>query len=165
MGHLEKRNAEIIKARKEGATYTAIAATFNLSRSRIQQITSRAERAEEKRLRSERLKVAIRESNDLDRKWPTDFLLGSLSFPWLPNRALKRYYNDNNLSEISLKDLMGFIMPELGMPGANRWITPPALKQKGIGFKTHKLLVAHLSKQDLGNLFNAEWEKRTKKLL
>ena len=73
MGHLEKRNAEIIKERKEGVTYTAIAATFNLSRSRIQQITSRAERAEEKRLRSERLKVVIRESNDLDRKWPTPF--------------------------------------------------------------------------------------------
>jgi hypothetical protein len=164
MGHFEKRNTEIIKARKEGATHTAIAAAFSLSRSRIQQITSRAERAGEKRLKSERIKEVIRESNDLDRKWPTDFLLESLSAPWLPNRALKKYCNDNNLPELSLKDLMDFIMPKPDTPGTNRWITPPALKQKGIGFKTYKLLVAHLSKQDLGNLFNSEWEKRTNKL-
>ena len=64
MGCFDKRNLEIIDARKSRATYTKIGARFGLSRSRVQQIVSRSERAEKIRIRSEEMKEAIQDSND-----------------------------------------------------------------------------------------------------
>jgi len=100
----------------------------------------------------------------LDKKWPVGFLLESLVFPWLSARALKKYFNNDNITEISLNELIDFIIPKHKMPKTSYWIVAPAYKQKGIGVKTYKELVKHLSQQYLGQEFNTEWQKRVKKL-
>jgi sigma-70-like protein len=154
MGHLEKRNSDILYARKSGATYTEIGARFGLSRSRVQQIYSRHLRAEEARRQAMELREVFK-SSSLNKEWPTKLLLEGLAFPWRSTRALKKYFYKNNILELSLKDLIDFTLPE-----NKPWTSSQAFKQRGTGRKTYKELVNHLSKQDLGNLFNTEWEKR-----
>jgi hypothetical protein len=120
--------------------------------------------AQKARMKAKELQAAFRSADDLDKKWPAAFLLEALGFPHLPHRALTRYFENNSIQEFSLKELMDFLIPEEAETKFDPWDHAPALKTKGIGGKTYKSFIRHLSRQDLGQSFNKKWRRRTRKI-
>jgi len=161
-GRLSERDTAIVAARRTGATYREIGERFGVSGSRVQQIISMHERAKRDLARMEVLRTEIRETNDCDKKWSIDFLLEAVALPFLPARAIKRWCHQNGHSEISLNDLMDYALPEDPMFDAYGWVKSPATQQKGVGRKTYKALIKHLTERDLGERYNEEWGRRIK---
>ena len=164
MPNLKKRNSEMIQTRNKGATYQEIADLFGLSRERVRQIITRSELEEEQRLQSEKILAIIKITDDIKKKWPTNFLIDGFQFPKKTAWALNKYFDRHNIIQFSLLDLMNFLIPENDLGDADFWMNVPALKEKWVGRKTYASLVEHLSQYDLGHTFNTEWAKRIKKL-
>ncbi len=162
---IKKRNLKIVQTRNKGTTYQDIADLFGLSRERVRQIIIRSELDKKQRLQSEEIKEIIRLSDDINKKWPTDFLIDGLRFPKHTTRVLNKYFDRCNIIQFSLKDLMDFIIPERELFRARFWVNVPAFDEKGLGAKAYTSLVDNLSEQDLGHIFNAEWIKRLKILM
>ena len=162
---VEKRNAEIIQKRESGASYGAIAFEFGLSRSRIQQIVSRYRKEEESQEKSARLLNKLRMFDDIDRNWPIEPLIRGLRFPIRAEQRLTEYFGCSESYEISLRDIMDFLITDYEKIPHDLYEACPAYKQKQIGRKTYSAIVHHLSVQDLGNTFSCEWNKRLKKLI
>ena len=162
---VEKRNAEIVQKWYSGASYRAIALEFDLSRSRIQQIVSRSRKEEERQEQSARLLSKLRRFDDLDRNWPIKILIQGLRFPIRSEQRLTEYFGCSNSYEISLRDIMNFLITDYEKIPLDLYEVCPAYKQKQIGRKTYSAIVNHLSEQDLGKTFRCEWNKRLKKLI
>ena len=162
---LEKRNVEIVLKWDSGASYKAIASEFGLSRSRIQQIVSRSRKEEEKQEQSTRLISKLRRFDDIDRNWPIETLIQGLRFPIRAEQRLTEYFRCSNSYEISLRDIMNFLITDYEKIPHDLYEACPAYRQKQIGRKTYNAIVNHLSEQDLGNTFSCEWNKRLKKLM
>jgi len=162
---VEKRNAEIVQKWHSGASYSAIAFEFGLSRSRIQQIVSRYRKEEKRQEQSTRLLSKLRMSDDIDRNWHTEPLIQGLGFPVRAEQRLTKYFGCSNSFEISLRDIMDFLITDYEKIPHDLYEACPAYKQKQIGRKTYSAIVNHLSEQDLGHTFSCEWNKRLKKLI
>jgi hypothetical protein len=162
---VEKRNAEIVQKSCSGASYRAIAFEFGLSQSRIQQIVSRYRINVERQKRSSKLLSKLRMVDNIDKKWPTETLIQDLRFPIRAEQRLTEYFGNLNSNEISLSDIMDFLITDYEKIPHDLYEACPAFKQKHIGRKTYGAVVKHLSEQDLGNTFNCEWNKRLKKLI
>ncbi len=162
---IKKRNLKIVQTRNKGTTYQDIADLFGLSRERVRQIIIRSELEKKQRLQSEEIKEVIRLSGDINKKWPTEFLIDGLRFPKHTTRVLNKYFDRYNIIQFSLKDLMDFIIPEHELFHTRFRINAPAYEEKGLGAKTYTSLVDNLSQQDLGHIFNTEWIKRLKILM
>jgi hypothetical protein len=162
---VEKRNAEIVQKWDSGASYKAIAFEFDLSQSRIQQIVNRSIKEKEKQEQSTRLLRKLRMFDDIDRNWPTDILIQDLRFPIRSEQRLTEYFGCSNSYEISLRDIMDFLITDYEKIPHDLYEACPAYKQKHIGRKTYRAIVHHLSEQDLGLTFNCEWNRRLKKLI
>jgi len=156
---------EIIQTKNKGATYQQIADLFGLSRERARQIIVQSELKEEQRLQSKKILKIIRLSNDIEKKWSTNFLIDGLQFPKKTTWVLNKYFDRHNIIQFSLLDLMNFLITENELHKAEFWMNVPALKEKWVGRKTYASLVENLSQQDLGHTFNTEWAKRIKKLI
>jgi hypothetical protein len=165
MSNLKKRNSEIIQTRNKGATYQEIADLFGLSRERVRQIITRSELEEEQRPQSEKFLAIIKITDDIKKKWPTNFLIDGFQFPKKTTWALNKYFERHNIIQFSLFDFMNLLVAENELHDTDLWMNVPALKEKWVGRKTYASLVEHLSQYDLGHTFNAEWEKRIKKLM
>jgi hypothetical protein len=164
MSNLKKRNSEIIQKRNKGATYQEIADLFGLSRERVRQIIVRSELEKEQRLQSEKILAIIKITDDINKKWPTNFLIDGLKLPKKTAWALNKYFERHSIIQLSLLDLMNFLIPENDLNDTDFLMNVPAFKEKWVGGKTYASLVEYLSKYDLGHNFNTEWEKRIKKL-
>jgi hypothetical protein len=164
MSNLKKRNSEIIQTRNKGATYQEIADLFGLSRERARQIIVRSELEKKQRLQSEKILAIIKITDDIKKKWPTNFLIDGFQFPKKTTWALNKYFERHNIIQLSLLDLMNFLIAEKELHETDLWMNVPALKEKWVGRKTYASLVEYLSKYDLGHNFNTEWEKRIKRL-
>lgn len=162
---MEKRNADILQRRDFGASYRAIASEFGLSRSRIQQIVSRSRTDKERQDQSTRFLSKLRIFDDIDRNWPTEILIRDLLFPLRAEQRLTEYFGCSNSYEISLKDIMEFLITDYKKIPNDLYEACPAYRQKQIGRKTYVAIVHHLSEQDLGHTFNCEWNRRLKKLM
>ena len=162
---VEKRNDDISQRRDSGASYSAIASEFGLSRSRIQQIVRRSITEKESQERSSRLLNKLRMVDNIDTKWPTETLIQDLRFPIRAERRLTEYFGDLSSNEISLRDIMDFLITDYEKIPHDLYEACPAYKQKHIGRKTYSAIVNHLSEQDLGSTFMCEWNKRLKKLI
>jgi len=162
---VEKRNAEIVQKSDSGASYKAIASEFGLSQSRIQQIVSRYRIDVERQERSKRLLSKLRMFDDIDRNWPTETLIRDLRFPLRVEQRLTEYFGCTNSYEISLRDIMDFLITDYEKIPHDLYEACPAYKQKQIGRKTYGAIVHHLSEQDLGHTFNCGWNRRLKKLM
>ena len=165
MSNLKKRNSEIIQTRNKGATYQEIADLFGLSRERVRQIITRSELEEEQRPQSEKFLAIIKITDDIKKKWPTNFLIDGFQFPKKTAWALNKYFDRHNTIQFSLLDLMNFLIPENDLDDTDFWMNVSALKEKWVGRKTYASLVEHLSKHDLGSTFNSKWAKRVKQLI
>jgi hypothetical protein len=162
---VEKRNSEIIKKRDSGASYRAIAFEFGLSQSRIQQIVSQYRKEEDRQEQATRLLSKLRMLNDIDRNWPIETLIQGLRFPIRAEQRLTEYFCCSNSAEISLRDIMNFLIADYEKIPHDLYEASPAYRQKQIGRKTYSAIVNHLSEQDLGSTFRCEWNKRLKKLI
>ena len=162
---VEKRNAEIVQKRNTGESYRAIASEFGLTRSRIQQIVSRSKIDVERQERSTELLSKLRMVDNIDKKWATEALIQDLRFPIRAEQRLTEYFGGSNSNEISLRDIMDFLITDYEKIPHDFYEAGPAYKQKHIGRKTYGAIVHHLSEQDLGHTFNREWNKRLKKLM
>ena len=165
MSNLKKRNSEIIQTRNKGATYQETADLFGLSRERVRQIITRSELEEEQRLQSEKILAIIKTTDDIKKKWPTNFLIDGFQFPKKTTWALNKYFERHNIIQFSLSDFMNLLVAENELHETDLWMNVPALKEKWVGRKTYASLVEYLSQYDLGNDFNTEWEKRKIKLM
>jgi hypothetical protein len=164
MSRFDQRDNEIRFLRKGGASIKDLAFRFGISESRVRGIVLRFDRAQKDRMKVEELQAAFRSADDLDKRWPAAFLLEAMASPHLSHRALKRYFENNGIQKFSLKELMDFLIPEEAETEFNPWDHAPALKTKGIGGKTYKSFIRHLSRQDLGQSFNRKWSRRTRKI-
>lgn len=162
---VENRNAKIVQKKNSGATYRAIASEFGLSRSRIQQIVSRSIKEEKRHEQSTRLLSKLRMFDDIDRKWPTETLIQGLRFSIRAEQRLTEYFCCSNSYEISLRDIMDFLITDYEKIPHDLYEACPAYKQKQIGRKTYSAIINHLSEQDLGHTFSWEWNTRLKKLI
>ncbi len=162
---LEKRNVEIVLKWDSGASYKAIASEFGLSRSRIQQIVRRSIKEDEKQEQSTRLISKLKMLNDIDRNWPIETLIQGLRFPIRAEQRLTEYFGCSNSYEISLRDIIDFLITDYEKIPHDLYEACPAYKQKQIGRKTYSAIIHHLSEQDLGHSFRCEWNMRLKKLM
>jgi DNA-binding CsgD family transcriptional regulator len=162
---VEKRNAEIVQKINSGASCKEIASEFGLSRSRIQQIVSRHKIDVERKERSSKLLSKLKMVDNIDQKWPVVTLIQDLRFPIRAEQRLTEYFSGLNSSEMSLRDIMDFLITDYEKIPYDLYQVCPAYEQKHIGVKTYTAAVNHLSEQDLGDTFNHEWNKRLKKLV
>ena len=158
------RDQAIIAARSRSLTFREIGEQFGVSGARAQNIVSKHQRGIRVQARAEELRAQILAANDLHKQWRTNCLLQALAFPFLPERAIKSWLQLNGHSELSLKQLMDYAVPEDPTLDAYGWVNSPATQQRGVGRKTYKALIKHLTGKDLGKRFNEEWRRRIKKL-
>ena len=164
MINYEKRNLEIMKMKKEGENLKQLSGRFGLSVERIRQVVLCYEFRKEVQEKSEEIRERFRSADDIDRKWPTDNIIVGLLFPEKVTWRLKRYFKSAHIQEISLKDLMDFLILVKKRRSTDLFEVVPAFKQKHFGRKTVYAMISHLSEQDLGNSFNTEWDKRLESL-
>lgn len=162
---IEKRNAEIVQKSNSGVSYRVIASEFGLTQSRIQQIVSRYKNELERQKRLSKLLSKLRMFDNIDNKWPAEFLIQDLRFPIRAEQRLTEYFCGSDAEEISLRDIMDFLITDYKKIPHGLYEACPAYKQKHVGLKTYAAAVNHLSAQDLGNAFNCEWNIRLKKLM
>jgi len=161
----EQRDAEILRRREEGVPYREIGQQFGISHGRVRQIVSRFERKQKWGVCSESLRAIIRSSNDIEKKWPRDFILDALLLQGRPRWSMQRFMEDRGMTEASLKDLMDFLIADAARLPVNRLEAMPAYGQRDVGAKTYAALVDRFSGLDLGPAFNLEWSTRVRKLI
>jgi len=160
----EERNLEILKMRKEGKSFRELSRLFGISFERIRQIVFRSELGKEIQEKSEKIRECFRSSDDIEKRWPKDIMLVGLLFPKTVTWRLRRYFEGHDIQEISLKDLMDFLIRDKKRRSTNLFEVVPALRRNHFGRKTVHTMIKHLSEQDLGDSFNIEWDKRLESL-
>lgn len=155
-----KRDSEVVRMRKDGISCKLICERFGISRSRVGQIISVFEREEQLRERSGQILQMLRSTNNIGKKWPKETIMECLLLPKVIAWRLERYFQRENIVELSLRDLMDFLITGYIEPGQDLFQVMPALTQFNVGRKTHAALVRRVSQQDLGETFHTEWAMR-----
>lgn len=161
----QERDAQILQRKKGGSSYAGVAREFGISLERVRQIVRRRELEDERLHRSEKYRETLRLSNDIHKKWPKDFLSDSLLLEGGARWSMQRFFENRDLAEASLKDLMDFLIADTIASPHDMYEAMPAYRQKNIGSKTYCALVNHFSGLDLGPAFNGEWDRRLKNLM
>ncbi len=107
----------------------------------------------------------VRSANDIEKRWPGQFIVDALLLQGRPRLSVERLMDNRQVTELSLKDLMDFLIADTITLPFNRLDAMPAYRQQNVGIKTYSALVDHLSGLDLGETFNTEWASRLKKLM
>lgn len=155
-----KRDSEIVRMAKEAISCKQICKRFSISRSRVAQIISSIELEEQKRERSRQTLQTLRSTNDIDRKWPKETIMECLLLPKVIAWRLEKYFERESIVELSLRDLMDFLISDHIEPGQDLFQVMPAFMQFNVGQKTYAVLIRRISRQDLGETFHAEWAMR-----
>lgn len=103
--------------------------------------------------------------DDIDRKWPAEILINDLSLPLKARQCLSNRFCSSKFLEISLRDIMDFLVIDYETMPRSLYTACPAFQQKNVGLKTYMSLVEFFSGNDFGRQFNLEWRKRLRKLL
>jgi len=156
-----ERNIEILRMRKEGATYQQIAQAANLSPERIRQIIAQAD-ADVKR---EQMLHRIRLSNDINRNWPHNDLLSALGFSNRATSVLLKHFAAQGIQYLSLKELLDFLLPDEYSLDAYTMANLPVFRVKHLGSIIYASLVNRISGLNLGNAFDDEVRRRKAKLM
>lgn len=67
-----ERDAEILRLRKEHATYKQMSRKLHISSERVRQIVCRLESEAKRKERSAELRSVIRAANEIGKMWPSD---------------------------------------------------------------------------------------------
>lgn len=161
----ENRDYEIVQLINTGSSYQEIASQFGLTKDRISQIHIRFQHEEKQKEQAAKIINEFKFANNIDQKWSTETITNGLLFPKRATRCLQKHFDNSSISELSLRDLMDFLIKDYDHLPLNIWEVSPAYGQKDLGLKTFVSLVNHLVEHDLGSSFNAEWINRLKKLM
>ena len=134
-----KRDAEIVRMRKEGLSCKRIGERFGISRSRVGQIISAFELEDRQRERFDQILQTLRSTNNIDKKWAKEFLMECLLLPKVFAWRLERYFRRENIVELSLRDLMDFLISGNIELGQDVFQVMPALTQFNIGTEDARL--------------------------
>jgi hypothetical protein len=155
-----KRDSQVVRMRREGISFTQICERFRISHSRVGQIVSAFRLEEQQREGFCQILRALRSEDNIDKKWPKEIIMECLLFPKVYAWRLERHFQKESILELSLRDLMDFLISGHIETGQNLYQVMPALSQFNVGWKTYTFLVRRLSQQDLGAAFNTEWALR-----
>ncbi len=106
---------------------------------------------------------SIRETNDIDVKWPSGKLVDSIAFRTKSGNRIKDYLNDHGIMELSLRELIDlFLPPELNIHKSEYefWVSIPILRQSQFGPYLYDSALLTLTEAELGAAFRTEWMLR-----
>lgn len=156
---IEQRNRKIVELKLGGVSHKEIARKFELSRGSIDIIVRRASDAQARAARGAELLDEIQQANDLDRQWAVEDLLDVIEPIAVTKNMLHRHFQNAGLERVSLRAILDLVISVFDDPWDGRPVIP-LYKVPGIGGKGFKSVVDRLSKLDLGERFNREWERR-----
>jgi len=106
---------------------------------------------------------SIRETNDIDERWPSENLVDSIGFRTKAGNRIKDYLNDHGIVKLSLRELIDLFLP----PASNNhkseyefWVNIPILKQPQFGPYLYDSALLTMTEVELGVAFRAEWMLR-----
>lgn len=106
---------------------------------------------------------SIRETNDIDVRWPSEKLVDSTGFPTKAGNRIKDYLKDHGIVKLSLRELIDLFLP----PASNIhkseyafWVNIPILKQPQFGPYLYDAALLTMTEVELGAAFRAEWMLR-----
>jgi hypothetical protein len=164
MRDIRNRNAEILNMRKMGLSFGEIAHIFDISRERVHQILQEADLEQKRKQRAEKIFQDMRLSNNIEKTWPIEVIIEFLLLPKTVMWRLLRYFEVENISQLTLKDFMDLLIVNNGRMPRDFREAFPICNVRRIGPWTHSVIVDYLSRQDLGAAFSKEWTKRLEKL-
>ncbi len=109
----------------------------------------------------------IRNSNNLDVRWPSQLLLDAVGFPARVRGRVEDYLKERGMEELSLRELMGLFLPSASEPIAEFsafWLHVPILRQPQFGPYLYDSALLTLTEADMGPAFSSEWASRIFKL-
>lgn len=160
-----KRDSEVVRLQSQGVSHRVIAEQFGISPSRVGQIIAASELEEQQETSLLHIQQILKSTDNIDKKWPRETIMECLRLPKVISWRLERHFKKESILELSLRDLMDFLIPERVEIGQDLFQAMPALARFNVGRKTYNSLVRSLSWQDLGETFNNEWTRRICNLL
>jgi len=105
----------------------------------------------------------IRETNNIDVKWPSEKLVDLIGFRERAGNRIKDYLRNHGIEGLSLRELMElFLTPASNRPKSESesWSNIPILRQPQFGIYLYDSALLTLTEVDLGSAFRAEWMAR-----
>ena len=106
---------------------------------------------------------SIRETNDIDVRWPSEKLVDSIGFQTKAGNRIKDYLNDHGIVKLSLKELIDLFLPpasNIHISEYEFWVNIPILKQPQFGPYLYDSALLTMTEVELGAAFRAEWMLR-----
>lgn len=161
---INERNLKIISLSENGISTKDIAKEFKLTKNRIDQIVSRHKTEKEISEKSKKLTNQIKQSNNMDKKWPVIDLINILHLSSRSSGLMIKYFSSENKIEISLNESVSSLTPR-DIDSKYTLYSIPIMKQKQLGKKLYREIINRLSIVDFGEAFNVLWQDRKKLIL
>jgi hypothetical protein len=154
---------EILRMHAEGVTNRSIAECSSISPARVGQLIKESERRAQQAERSRAIRTQIRDAGDFSRKMPVENLLCALNVSSRAEGLLRREFVWDEIKEVSLLDLMDFLLPIVEQPASHRDLMP-AYRVYKMGQITYAELIKAMYALDCGEAYAAEWAARKKRV-
>jgi len=155
---IQERNRRILQMRKEGMSQTEVARKFKLSPSRIYLIEKQDAATRSMAERRAKLRGEIRMADDMDKLWPVEDLLDALGLIVVTRKRLMDHFTEVRKEGLTLRELMDLCV-DVPVEGQDYTMTP-LLRVYGVGRIGFWSVVNSLTKLDMGQRCNQEWQNR-----
>ena len=162
INHQETRR-QIREMREAGDSLDEIETTLGLSWEIVRPIVRRFEKKEILAARSQRFLAAVREADDLSRKWKPGYLVQAVRPLVMTQNAIVSHYGWEGAPRITLLDLMELAISDKPHPKPGFLLTP-LLHLRCVGVEGFWSMVGRLTQADLGESCNREWSRRLARL-
>ena len=164
MKKYKERNNEIINMKRNGKTAREISKIFDISPGRVKQIIKINEEAIKNKDRIQKITSNIKSEDNLNKKWPKDNILDCLWLSKVETKAIRNYFEEQNVVEISLIDIMDLFITKNIKDRMDFLEVIPVFRLKNIGSKRIIHIINTVSSCNLGLHFKDEWIKRKTEL-
>ena len=154
---------ELIRITSQGLTYGEIIQRYGIAPWRIGRILHYPCNRAAYLARSEAIRRAFRDANDIERKWPVEDLLCGLAFVARADTCLRAYFDQHDLVSFSLREMMDWLIPVVDNP-KEMYDAMPAFERRMVGTITYAAMIKRLSEADCGEALWAEWAERKRRL-
>jgi hypothetical protein len=158
-----ERNARIRQMREAGVPQADIATVFGLSVEAVRLVFSKFDADAAAVRRSGEMLQRFRQADDLDRKWKVLEALDSLLLMPTTRTALGRWYEWDNVEQLSLREFMNLVISERNHAKPGFLITP-LLDCRFVGLRGFWSAVWRLTESDFGENCNREWRRKLERL-
>jgi len=110
---------------------------------------------------------SIRNSNNLDVRWPSQVLLDAIGFQSRVRGRVEDYLKERGIEELSMMEFMDLFLPCASQSiddYMDFWRYVPILRQSQFGPYLHDSALLTLTKVEFGPVFSSEWASRICKL-